>query len=52
MTTIQPKKYEGLTTIDLYREAIALTKARESDSELIKMTQEDYEACLKYNARR
>ena len=52
MTTIQPKNYEGLTTIDLYREAIALTKARESDSELIKMTQEDYEACLKYKCKK
>ena len=55
MTAIQPKEndYKKLNVIDLYREAMALTRARDAgDKELIEITQEDYEACLKYKCEK
>ena len=55
MTAIQPREndYKKLTVIDLYREAMALTKARDvGDKELVEITQEDYEACLKYKCEK
>lgn len=53
MTATQPNQYKDLNTIDLYREAIALTRARSSgDKELIEMTQTDYEDCLKHKCRK
>ena len=53
MTATQPKPYKDLTTIDLYREAIALTKARSSgDKEIIEITQADYDDCLKHKCKK
>ena len=53
MTATQTNSYKDLTTIDLYREAIALTKARSSgDKEIIEITQADYDDCLKHKCRK